>query len=60
MSTRPAAETPSEEGGDPACWLHFVCPHCGRMREEADLTHCPNCGEPVEENPDAARFPSLG
>ena len=22
---------PVDEGGDPACWLHRVCPDCGRL-----------------------------
>lgn len=60
MSTNPLVEGPEDEAGDPACWLHFVCSHCGRMREDATLSHCPNCGEPVEENADDARLPSLG
>lgn len=60
MSTDRLSEGTPHEGGDPACWLHFVCSHCGRMREDATLSHCPNCGEPVEENADDARLPSLG
>ena len=30
-----------EEGGDPVCWLHLVCPECGAI-ESGD--HRPGCG----------------
>jgi predicted amidophosphoribosyltransferase len=32
------------DGGDPACWLHRVCPECGRLAEEDPPTRCPACG----------------
>lgn len=32
------------EGGDAACWLHRVCPECGRLAEDATATRCPACG----------------
>jgi transcription initiation factor IIE alpha subunit len=50
MTPQSFADIPSNQAGDPACRLHFVCPDCGRLREDATLTHCPTCGEPVEEN----------
>lgn len=37
-----------EEGGDPACWLHRVCPACGRIADEDPPTPCPGCGELIE------------
>jgi DNA-binding MarR family transcriptional regulator len=45
---RPAAEpAPEPEGGDPACWLHRVCPACGRLADADPPTTCPGCGEPL-------------
>lgn len=35
---------PEDEGGDPACWLHRVCPSCGRLCEEDPVTTCAGCG----------------
>jgi DNA-binding MarR family transcriptional regulator len=34
------------DGGDPACWLHRVCPACGRLADDDPPTRCPACGEP--------------
>ncbi|WP_170861244.1 hypothetical protein [Trujillonella endophytica] len=37
-----------DPGGDPACWLHRVCPGCGRLVEgEPRPARCPECGEPL-------------
>ncbi len=36
---------PDDEGGDPACWLHRVCPACGRVADEDPPTVCAACGE---------------
>lgn len=34
------------EGGDPACWMHVVCEHCGLMPDEdPPPQRCPRCGE---------------
>ena len=41
---RPAASR-GDEGGDPACWLHRVCPACGRIADEDPPTVCAECGE---------------
>ena len=30
--------------GDAACWLHAICPECGRFIEDAQADGCPNCG----------------
>jgi rubrerythrin len=46
---RPAPD-PADEGGDPACWLHRVCPACGRLADEDPPTRCPGCGELIEES----------
>ncbi len=32
------------EGGDPVCWLHRVCPACGRLADEDPPTRGPACG----------------
>lgn len=29
-----------DQGGDPACWAHLVCPECGGV---ADGSHRPGC-----------------
>ena len=33
-----------EEGGESACFLHLVCPECGRVADEAPPTRCAECG----------------
>ncbi|NEK58911.1 MarR family transcriptional regulator [Geodermatophilus sabuli] len=42
-----AAPVAGPDGGDPACWLHRVCPACGRMADGDPPTTCPACGEPL-------------
>ncbi|HZU16977.1 MAG TPA: hypothetical protein VFD01_10340 [Candidatus Dormibacteraeota bacterium] len=32
------------EGGDPACWLHLVCPECGRLDPDPERRVCRACG----------------
>jgi hypothetical protein len=32
-------------GGDPACWLHLVCPSCGVVLGEPSVQHRPECEE---------------
>jgi hypothetical protein len=39
-----------DEGGDPACWLHRVCPACGRLADEDPPTRCANCGADIEDS----------
>ena len=34
-------------GGDPACWLHRLCPTCGGLPDDADAATCPRCGRPL-------------
>lgn len=29
-----------EEGGDPVCWAHLVCPECGGMASEGHRAGC--------------------
>ncbi|SFP09814.1 DNA-binding transcriptional regulator, MarR family [Geodermatophilus dictyosporus] len=47
---RTASPTPrdggghEEEGGESACFLHLVCPECGRVADEAPPTRCAGCG----------------
>jgi rubrerythrin len=45
---RPARGEP-DEGGDPACWLHRVCPECGRLADDDPPTRCPACGAALPE-----------
>lgn len=35
------------EGGDSACWLHRICPHCDAVTDEDPPTTCPRCERPV-------------
>ncbi|WP_182359874.1 hypothetical protein [Tomitella gaofuii] len=43
----PLADDPlgddEELGGDPACWLHRVCPECGLFIEDRSAGTCPRC-----------------
>jgi ribosomal protein S27AE len=32
------------DAGEPVCLLSRVCPDCGRLAEEPDVTACPTCG----------------
>jgi hypothetical protein len=36
-----AADQEYEEGGDPVCWAHLVCPECGSITTEG---HAADCG----------------
>jgi len=36
----------SDAGGDPACWLHELCPECGAVPDEP-TTRCWRCGYEV-------------
>ena len=42
---RATIDGPGDDGGDPACWLHRVCPACGRVADEDPPTRCASCGE---------------
>jgi len=46
--SRSRARVPeAEQGGDPVCWLHLVCPECGRFNSAED-------GGPAEDGRCAA------
>jgi rubrerythrin len=36
-----------EVPGDPACWLHRVCPACGNLAPVEPPTVCPQCGTAI-------------
>jgi hypothetical protein len=42
-----APPVPRDVVGDPACWLHEVCPGCGLFTGDNPPPNCPRCGETV-------------
>jgi rRNA maturation endonuclease Nob1 len=42
---------PVDEGGESVCWLHRVCPACGRIADEDPPTTCPGCGAELPVDP---------
>lgn len=36
----PAGYETEDQGGDPACWAHLVCPGCGAVETEGHLPDC--------------------
>ena len=44
-------DTAEQEGGDPACWLHRVCPECGLFSVEDPPTVCERCGTEIPAQP---------
>ncbi len=44
--SRPTAEE-DDAPGDPACWLHRVCPACGNLAPVEPPTACPQCGAAI-------------
>ena len=45
---RPDAEG-DDVPGDPACWLHRVCPACGSLAPVEPPTVCPECGSAIAQ-----------
>jgi hypothetical protein len=33
-----------DEGGDPACWAHLICPECGLFNATRNPHRCEGCG----------------
>ncbi|MGF3056854.1 hypothetical protein [Microbacterium sp. YY-01] len=51
MESSSNSDQASDIGGDSACWLSQLCPHCGAMIEDAD-GQCWRCGaRPGDEAP---------
>jgi len=42
-----SAEDHDDVPGDPACWLHRVCPACGNVAPAEPPTACPECGTAI-------------
>lgn len=43
---------PDDQGGDPACWAHRVCPVCGRLNEAERPQRCEQCGAAMADMSD--------
>ena len=37
----------AEDVGDPACWLHELCPVCGAVPTAEEPDRCWRCGHPA-------------
>lgn len=46
---RPGADEYDDVPGDPACWLHRVCPACGNLAPVEPPTVCPECGSAIAQ-----------
>lgn len=40
VRNEPTAEPVDEQGGDPVCWAHLVCPECGAVVTEGHRAGC--------------------
>jgi uncharacterized paraquat-inducible protein A len=40
----------AEEGGDPACWLHRLCPQCDAVPDDPEAATCWRCGAELHPN----------
>lgn len=43
MAHVPSSAPDEAPGGDPVCWLHLLCPACGRVADGRGSS-CPSCG----------------
>jgi hypothetical protein len=50
-----AGEPEFEEGGDPVCWAHLVCPECGAIVSEGHRAGCAEARAASGQVPDLAR-----
>ena len=50
-----AGDPEYEEGGDPVCWAHLVCPDCGAIIAEGHRTGCEASQAGTEEVPGPAQ-----
>jgi hypothetical protein len=39
-------DDPADQGGDPVCWLHELCPVCGAVPSPEVPDRCWRCGAP--------------
>jgi hypothetical protein len=46
------AATELDEGGDPVCWAHLVCPACGLLNATRHRRRCEGCGASFDPDED--------
>lgn len=53
VRNEPAMDPEYEEGGDPVCWAHLVCPECGAITSGEHRAGCESAREvPGRTRPD--------
>jgi hypothetical protein len=58
VENEPFVDVEDEEGGDPVCWAHMVCPECGAITTEGHRAGCESARETLNltrRAPDALR-----